>query len=185
MKYVIEHLEPRLSRWCLIEYSHLSKLVGKDNLWFTHVKKASESLGEIGRVFTKPAHEIPMEKPCVLDPEATKELTTEDCKVFSHLVFGGILGDHPPRARTREVFPGVTVERRHLGPKQMSTDTAVHVAKLISEGKKLSQLPFLDEIEIEMGDGESVLLPYRYLSENGKPILAPGLVEYLKKKRGF
>jgi ribosome biogenesis SPOUT family RNA methylase Rps3 len=42
-----------------------------------------------------------------------------------------------------------------------------------------------DEIEISISDGESVELPFRYLAEDGKPVLPDGLVEYLKKKRSF
>ena len=37
--YVIEHLEPRIYRWCVIEYKHISKIVGKENLWFTNGKR--------------------------------------------------------------------------------------------------------------------------------------------------
>ena len=38
MKFVIEHLESELYEWCLIEYEHISKIVGKDNLTFTNIK---------------------------------------------------------------------------------------------------------------------------------------------------
>ena len=36
--YVIEHLEPKLWEWCEIEYESISKIVGKENLWFTNIK---------------------------------------------------------------------------------------------------------------------------------------------------
>lgn len=48
-------------------------------------------------------------------------------KVF---VFGGILGDHPPRDRTK-VLREHTEVLRHLGELQLSTDTAILTAKLI------------------------------------------------------
>lgn len=185
MIFVIEHLEPKLSRWCLLEYRHMAMEVGKGQLWFTNVKKPNSELAKIGEVFSKKAHEIPMERPCVLDPEGEKTLSPQDCKRFTHLVFGGILGDYPPKKRTREVFPKVKVERRNLGPVQMSTDTAVVVAKIICDGTPLERITFQDTIEIEMGDGESVELPYRYIMEDGKPVLPEGLIEYLRKKRTF
>src|SRR3989338_10620936 len=30
MRYIIEHLEEKLYPWCLLEYTHISKMVGKD-----------------------------------------------------------------------------------------------------------------------------------------------------------
>ncbi|MEK6960833.1 MAG: SAM-dependent methyltransferase [Nanoarchaeota archaeon] len=185
MIFVIEHLEPKLSKWCLLEYRHMSEEVGKENLWFTNIKKPSAELKKLGKVFSKPAHELLMERPCVLDPEGEKELSPADSKRFSHLIFGGILGDYPPKKRTREVFPGVAVERRNLGPVQMSTDTAVVVSKIICDGTPLGKITFQDTINLEMGEGESVELPYRYILKDGKPALPDGLVEYLKKKRTF
>ncbi len=43
MKYIIEHLEPELFEWCLIEYEHISKLVNEDNLIFTNIKKQKDA----------------------------------------------------------------------------------------------------------------------------------------------
>ena len=37
---------------------------------------------------------------CLLDLRGEKELGPEDSPVFDYVVFGGILGDHPPRDRT-------------------------------------------------------------------------------------
>jgi ribosome biogenesis SPOUT family RNA methylase Rps3 len=67
----------------------------------------------------------------------------------------------------------------------MSTDTAVIVTKFIVDGKKLSDLKFQDGIEIELAENESILLPYKYLLRNGKPLLPPGLVDMLKKQKTF
>jgi len=52
--------------------------------------------------------------------------------------FGGILGDDPPRDRTgilrKDGYPS-----RHLGPVQMTTDTALGVTKLcVQDGSKFS-----------------------------------------------
>lgn len=183
--YVIEHLEPRLSPWCLLEYKHISKVVGKSKVWFTNVKKPSKALKDLGRVFSKPSHLFPLPNPCVLDPLAKKTLSSNELNRISHLIFGGILGDHPPKERTREIFPDQYVLRRNLGSKQMSTDTAVLVAKAIVGGGRLSKISFKDVIEIPLNKGESVLLPYRYLVRNRNPVIAPGLIHYLKRKRSI
>jgi len=42
--YIIEHLEPKLFPWCMIEYKHISKTVGKSNLWFTNIKQKGKVL---------------------------------------------------------------------------------------------------------------------------------------------
>src|SRR3989344_3510320 len=39
MKYIIEHLEEKVYPWCLLEYTHISTIVGKDNLIFTNIAK--------------------------------------------------------------------------------------------------------------------------------------------------
>jgi ribosome biogenesis SPOUT family RNA methylase Rps3 len=67
----------------------------------------------------------------------------------------------------------------------MSTDTAVLVAKMITDGKKFSDITFKDEIEIELEPNESIELPYRYVVENGQIVLPEGFIEFIKKHRGF
>ena len=39
MKFIIEHLEPELYKWCLIEYRHISEIVDKDGAIFTSINK--------------------------------------------------------------------------------------------------------------------------------------------------
>ena len=73
---------------------------------------------------------IPLERCCLLDPKATSPIAPSDSKAFDVFLFGGILGDDPPLDRTRilrrEGFPS-----RHLGPVQMTTDTALAVTKRV------------------------------------------------------
>lgn len=192
MKFVIEHLEPRLSRWVKLEYSSISKMVGKANLIFSNVRKTSPFLTGLGSVMKESITDRPLPKMIILDPESKVELCPADAKKFDYLVFGGILGDYPPRKRTWEDITSKIVEKRiphetrNLGPVQMSTDTAVRVATMVCEGKRLSEIEYADEISIELAEGEAVDLPYRYVvGLDGNPILPSGLVEYLKKKRSF
>ncbi|KAJ9119769.1 hypothetical protein QFC22_003479 [Naganishia vaughanmartiniae] len=67
---------------------------------------------------------IPISKVCLLDPKAERVLSPEDGEpgVFEYFLFGGILGDDPPRDRTGELRR-MGFETRHLGSVQMTTDT--------------------------------------------------------------
>jgi len=38
-KFIVEHLDPRLWKWSLLEYSHISDFVGKKNMIFTNIKR--------------------------------------------------------------------------------------------------------------------------------------------------
>eukprot|EP01134_Creolimax_fragrantissima_P003550 CFRG3550T1 len=185
MKYIIEHLEEEVGKWCVCEYTHMAECVGADNLIVSNVsaedserlplenvKKVSQRCNELG---------FDPSRVCLLDLRAEKELSPEDATEFDAVVFGGILGDHPPRDRTGCLRThGFTT--RVLGNRQMSTDTAVLVCKTILEdGKKLSEIEFLDDIELKTGELDTTLLPYRYVAtESNEPLLANGLIEILR-----
>ena len=80
-----------------------------------------------------------------MDMRAEKTLKCEDSKQFNFVVFGGILGDHPPKDRAkdfRESFKHI----RKLGTTQMTTDTALLVSHEILEGKtELENLTFVED----------------------------------------
>ncbi|CAO1629174.1 unnamed protein product [Sympodiomycopsis kandeliae] len=121
---------------------------------------------------------------------------------FSHFLFGGILGDDPPRDRTGSLralgFPG-----RHLGKVQMTTDTALGVTKkIVQDGKGMGesdspkdgrglglngQLEWVEYPDLDFGNGESVSMPFRYMrdpSSEGKaprPLMPQGMREHIKK----
>ena len=67
----------------------------------------------------------------------------------------------------------------------MPTDTAVYIAKKILEGKKLSSFKFVDELEIDINDNESITLPFRYVVDREKLIINEKLVQYLRKRKEF
>ncbi|MBI4153156.1 hypothetical protein HY497_01415 [Candidatus Woesearchaeota archaeon] len=183
--YVIEHLEGKVWRWCTIEYKHISQIVGKQNLFITNIK--GNSLKSIATVKKESVTALNLRNACVLDPAAKKTLAPKEAGKFDFFVFGGILGDNPPRKRTTPELTSrlKNAEARNIGREQMSTDTAVYVVKQIVEGKGLSDLKFQDEIEIPLGKNESTILPYRYVTVDGKPMISKELVEYLKRKNGF
>ncbi len=182
--FVVEHLEPKVFPWCKLEYAHISKWVGKNNLIFTNTKSAA--LKKFGIVKPQSVRKLRFEKACVLDPEAKQTLTPEIAKKYQYFIFGGILGDDPPRERTKEELTRfLSYPAFNLGKDQMSTDTAVIVTKLITDGKKLESLKFQQGIEVKINSYEEVRLPYKYLIINNKPLLAPGIVEMLRKQKSF
>ncbi len=185
--FIIEHLEPRVWRWCEIEYASISKIVGNKNIWFTNLKRGSKPLETYGKVIKQSVRELDLKRVCVLDPEAQQTLTSEDKNKFDYFVFGGILGDYPPKKRTKKeltkFLPNASV--RNIGKKQFSTDNAVYVTHEILNGKKLEDIPFQNKITIQLNKIESIDLPYFYPIVDGKPRMSPKLLTYLKKKKGF
>src|SRR3989344_3288734 len=97
MKFLIEHLEPELYEWCLIEYRHISKIVGKNRLIFSNIKNESDfkKLEKYGTIHSKSISGLNFEDVCILSQYSEKTLTTNDKNKFKYFVFGGILGDNP------------------------------------------------------------------------------------------
>lgn len=185
MKYIIEHMDPKMWPWSVIEYRHISSIVGKENLIITNVKeKDVEKINDFCEAHTEVTDELEFDRVCILDPAAEKTLEPTDAKQFDYLVFGGILGNDPPEARTKDLEVA-GAERRNLGIEQFSTDNAVMVAKKIIDGKKFSELDFMHDLTIELDEGEEMILPFKYLLVDGKPFVSAELVEFIKKKKGF
>lgn len=181
---VIEHLDPEVFKWCEIEYEHISEVLGKENVLFTNTD--SDVLAKFGKTEKRSVSELQLDDACVLDPEAKETLTPEIAKRYKHFIFGGILGDYPPKKRTKEeLTEKLSYPAYNLGTEQMSTDTAVIVVKQIFEGEAIEKLQFADELEIEIEDGLSVTLPFRYLILDGKVQISPKIVNLLRAQEGF
>ncbi len=184
--YIIEHLEKELWPWCIIEYEQISKTIGKEKVWFTNIKaRDKHKLSNFGKVFVESVKTLNLKRTCILDPDAKTILKTSDKDNFDYFVFGGILGDNPPRKRT---YPELTIfmknsETRNIGKEQFSTDNAVFVVNEILKGKKFEEMNFIDEAEIKLNKIESIGLPYRYPILNGKPRISKKLISYLKKNQ--
>lgn len=185
--YIIEHLEPEIYPWCIIEYKHISQIVGKDNLWITNIKKDSDKLKNYAKIFEESVSEIKLQSPCILDPDAAETLSPTDRELFDFFIFGGILGDHPQKNRTKTDLTSKkpNIPTRNIGKKQLSTDNAVFVVQQIINGTPFNQIPFQDGIEIPLREGESTLFPYRYALVKNKPLISPDLIKYLKNKENF
>ncbi|CEP22407.1 unnamed protein product [Cyberlindnera jadinii] len=197
MKYVIEHMEQGFTEWVILEYSTIIKEVGKENLLLTSLPQGTtdsdipKELLALGLQWTSDdvsqagtdALPIVKERVCLLDPSAEKDLVPGESEAFDYFVFGGILGDHPPRDRTGELRRKYGFEGRRLGSKQMTTDTAVRVTQLIVKDKKpFEDIDFIDYPEFRFNKNEATEMPFRYvLDSNGRPILPEGMLDLIKR----
>lgn len=184
-KIIIEHLEPKVWPWCKIEYESISKIIPKKNLWFTNTD--NKFLKCLGKVSKQSIKNISLKNACILDPNAKETLTPESAKKFDYFIIGGILGDYPPRKRTKEELTDKIrgIEARNLGKKQFSTDNAVYVLNQIIQGTPLEKMKFQNKITIKINNIESIDLPYYYPLIDGKPRISSKLLEYIKKKKEF
>lgn len=181
---IIEHLEPKLWPWCLIEYESISKIVKKSSLWFTNIN--SKKLKRFGEVSKESVIDMNLENVCILDPDAKITLTSREAKKFKYFIIGGILGDYPPKKRTKvELTKKMKGVARNMGKKQFSTDNAVYVLKNIISGNSLNKMKFQNKLNIKMNNVETIELPYYYPLVNGKPRISKKLINFIKKKKDF
>ena len=190
MTFVVEHLDPELGPWSALEYKTIaqeSRDAGCDFILSSVPASLlnSHELTDVGANARNDAVEVyfadQVDKICLLDPSATQELEPADGQRFEVFLFGGILGDDPPRDRTSELRKKGFTGRR-LGPVQMTTDTAVRVTrKVVLEGIKLEDISFIDYPELRLDEHESTEMPFRYVADKqGKPIMPDGMIDLIK-----
>lgn len=139
--FIVEHLDPELEEWQQLEYNTIARecqaaanstfiLSGRPEELATD--ESLSSITSIPETVEQLLQEssISKSKVCLLDPRGEKDLSPEDGEDFAVFVFGGILGDDPPRDRTAELRAKGFVGRR-LGPEQMTTDTAARVTRMV------------------------------------------------------
>lgn len=183
MKYLIEHLEP-MSEWLELEYRHCREIA---DVLFTNVRDETEqqTISDFAKFDPRSCTEILKEQEAVvLDPKAEKLLEPADFKEYSHIVIGGILGDAVPRGRTySQITSKLNAVLRSLGPYQLSIDGATFLAKKIEEGHTLMDLEVANCPEIQLNEGETTTLHYAIPVFGGKPVITPGLLQYLIKEK--
>jgi len=194
--FVVEHLDAELEGWSTLEYSTIAQECRASNCAFilSSVPEALQLPPELRSLISSALivehrsietlcagedHPFTKETVCLLDPKAAQELSPSDAQQFSAFLFGGILGDDPPRDRTGELrakgFP-----TRRLGPVQMTTDTAVRVTRtLILDQLPLESIPYVDYPEIKVNKHESVKMPFRYVKGNDGPVMPNGMSELI------
>lgn len=190
-------------QWALLEYRHMLQLVGPGStVHFTSLSHASldslrqslsaasptpQSNFELHTASITTLMEqrgIAKREVCLLDPKAPYAVSVTDAGKlgtaheggpFRFFLYGGILGDDPPRDRTSSLrqlgFPS-----RHLGGVQMTTDTALGVTKrCVEDGLRLAlpdtlaqerawaddqlaphTLTWVNHPDLQFGKGESV-----------------------------
>ncbi|CAE6466321.1 unnamed protein product [Rhizoctonia solani] len=209
--FVIEHMEEddeeskSVPPWVYLEYKQMIAIAGPtSSVLFTHLSSSSRAalnsalasvqasskfeVHSLGILDVMKQHGVDLNQICLLDPKAEKELSPSDGESFSWFLFGGILGDDPPRDRTSELrrlgFPN-----RHLGSVQMTTDTALGVTKRVVVDKvPLQAIPYIDHPTIRFNAKESVEMPFRYITDSkGEPILPEGMKALMKEdlNKGF
>lgn len=196
MKYVIEHMEQGFTKWVVLEYSQIIRDVGKENLFLVSLPKGTtesdipKELIELGLqwttedivpYFTETNGVSNNDQLCLLDPRAEIDLQPNDANEFKYFIFGGILGDHPPRDRTGELKAKLNCPTRRLGNLQMTTDTAVRTTQIILEKEtKFEDIKFIDYPEIRFSKHEATEMPFRYVLDNeGTPIFPTGMVDLI------
>ncbi|KAJ6112623.1 hypothetical protein N7512_007947 [Penicillium capsulatum] len=190
--FVVEHLDPELGPWSALEYACIARESHDRGARFllSSVPAALQMPADLAatrglEVEQRSVEEIfadRKDRVCLLDPAAQEELSPTDGDTFDVFLFGGILGDDPPRDRTSELRKKGYVGRR-LGPKQMTTDTAVRVTRMVVHDKTpLEQIPYVDYPEILINEHERTEMPFRYVTDADKqPIMPAGMVDLIKK----
>jgi ribosome biogenesis SPOUT family RNA methylase Rps3 len=105
-------MEDNLHEWCLLEYYHMTTFIHPCNLYFTNLSmtaeasfKNSEILKETNFLTEKIINmNVPMDKICLLDPASSQVLEPKDGDAFEYFLFGGILGDDPPRGECFRIY---------------------------------------------------------------------------------
>ena len=104
--YMVEHLDPELGPWSALEYKAIAAESTKAQVNFvlSSVQDTLELPVELRAVpglviEPRSVEQIfnDKERVCLLDPAAKDDLSPDDGKVFDVFLFGGILGDDPPR----------------------------------------------------------------------------------------
>ncbi|KAL2416806.1 Protein arginine N-methyltransferase SFM1 [Exophiala dermatitidis] len=191
--FVVEHLDPELGPWSALEYKTIAKESKEHGCRFilSSVPASllqSEEMSELQKWGAEARNDSietyfdsNKDKICLLDPAAEQELDPADSNVFDVFLFGGILGDDPPRDRTSELRKKGFIGRR-LGPKQMTTDTAVRVTRTVILDKvHLDKIPYVDYPELKLNEHETTEMPFRYVAdESGNPIMPQGMIDLIK-----
>ncbi|KAH7326007.1 SAM-dependent RNA methyltransferase [Stachybotrys elegans] len=179
---IVEHLDEELGPWSELEYLAIGRETKAANGTFILSSlpsgfKVPQGLEEnpafvAERRGVEEIYAADKSRVCLLDPAAASDLSPSDGDVFDVFLFGGILGDDPPRDRTSELRKK-GFEGRRLGPKQMTTDTAARVTRIVVQDKiPLDKIPYTDFPELKFNEHESTQMPFRYVKDqDGNPIM--------------
>ncbi|KAI0972322.1 SAM-dependent RNA methyltransferase [Xylaria arbuscula] len=195
--YIVEHLDDELGPWSELEYTAIARETARAGGSFVlssvpstlverlaDTKLASEPAFRAESRGVEELYPAPEQRKrvCLLDPRAEKDISPDDKGIFDVFLFGGILGDDPPRDRTSELrVKGY--EGRRLGPVQMTTDTAVRVTRMVIEEQfTLGKVPYVDHPDLKINEHESTEMPFRYVKgDDGEPVMPEGMIDLIKQ----
>lgn len=105
--FIVEHLDPELGPWSELEYLAIaaeSNAAGSSFVlsslpadFKVPADLASNSAFTAEHRGVEELYADNKSRVCLLDPAAAKDLSPEDGETFDAFLFGGILGDDPPR----------------------------------------------------------------------------------------
>ena len=156
--FIVEHMDPELEKWQILEYSTIASECASASSQFI-LSGLPKHVSDLSQVEQSPSSVddlvsgagIPKERVCLLDPRGESDLAPEDGDKFDVFVFGGILGDDPPRDRTAELrvkgFGG-----RRLGKEQLTTDTAARVTRIVVQEKSELIIVFFLELKKKLAN---------------------------------
>ncbi len=187
---VIDNLEVKASRWVVEEYVeafHVARSSGfklyvsglvTPELEALLARRGVEILGDSRSLCNRPDS-------ILLDLWAEKTLDPLEAWGASCFIIGGIMGDHPPRGRTRLLYDKYPyAARRNIGPLQFSVDGTVKVLVKILKGMKVEEIkveyPVTLEVKTPLGT-IVVELPYAYPLEGERPMVPEGIVRLIEK----
>ncbi|MEM1873648.1 MAG: hypothetical protein QXS85_05140 [Acidilobaceae archaeon] len=187
---VVDNMETVASRWLRVELEEVARVARERGLAVILTGFVSP---EVEAVAVKLGYEVERDagrfnRPdsILLDLWASEKLKPHEARTAKYLIVGGILGDHPPRGRTRLLYDRYCyAARRSLGEQQLSIDGAVKTALRVAEGVPLEEIKMVAPLEVEVARGKlrfTVTLPYAYpLRPDGSPDVSPKLVELLER----
>ncbi|KOS20097.1 Uncharacterized protein ESCO_006225 [Escovopsis weberi] len=111
--FIVEHLDPELGRWSELEYQAIANETRDSRGTFILSSlppafnvPAGLSANGAFRAETRGVEELyaaDKSRVCLLDPAAAQDLAPHDGDDFDVFLFGGILGDDPPRVPLDQV----------------------------------------------------------------------------------
>lgn len=110
--FIVEHLDPELEAWQKLEYNTIYRECSDahSDLLLTGLADPTRLARDIqltiplsnllaDSVETLYADPQKKRRVCLLDPKGEKDISPADGEEFDVFLFGGILGDHPPRGK--------------------------------------------------------------------------------------
>lgn len=182
---VIEFLEDILSDWSIIEYNYLLKHSTLP-VMITNVRHLyQEFLSKVPSASIHPEsfRYLLSGSICMLTSSSPQSLSHTD--IYNYYIF--LSSSSHKLDLYNSYISSTSLDTRSLGSYHMSIDTAVLTATLIlSEGRDLKSIPFIDDPEFEVPSSEGVetveMTGFRYiLANDGRPIISEDLFPLMLK----